>query len=605
MPTYRIALRGQAVDFSFPDDLCAGLGELVAWGEPVDADAGGVAIVPGAIEKTYSVFRDEIAVAASVPPEAAINVALDRIAYGLIVDLDDAVALHAASVGIGDSAVLIAGSTGSGKTSLAAWLVSRGFDFLSDEIAVAADGRVFTFPRPLLTKSRSDAVIELLKLHAGATATAAGPGAALSIPGSRPRTTTPGLLVFPRFEPAAPLRLGPLSAGRALLRLMEANLNARNLPDHGLAVLRDMAAKVPALEIRFPGFDALENVLDPLCAAIAGERLSPSAAQAVLGAVQTALARAAHPQKPVATRPPPPPEPPHPIRPKPSVAPKLTIGMATYDDYDGVFFTVQAIRMFHPEIAGDIEFVIVDNNPGGRGAKALRALESWAPELRYVPNTEVNGTAVRDFVFAEASGTFALCLDCHVLVAPGALAKLLDYMARNPESRDLLQGPLVYDDVRTISTHFNPEWRNGMFGTWGTDPAGEDPAAPPFEIPMQGLGLFACRREAWPGFNRRFRGFGGEEGYIHEKIRRRGGKVLCLPFLRWLHRFQRPFGTPYPNNWPDRIHNYLVGFRELGWDTGPIEEHFRAHLGESSAARILADVRRELGADAEAEHLRT
>jgi hypothetical protein len=26
----------------------------------------------------------------------------------------------------------------------------------------------------------------------------------------------------------------------------------------------------------------------------------------------------------------------------------LSIGMATYDDYDGVYFSVQAIRLYHP-----------------------------------------------------------------------------------------------------------------------------------------------------------------------------------------------------------------------------------------------------------------
>src|SRR5262245_29501083 len=28
---------------------------------------------------------------------------------------------------------------------------------------------------------------------------------------------------------------------------------------------------------------------------------------------------------------------------------KLTVGMATYDDYDGVYFTLQAIRLYHRE----------------------------------------------------------------------------------------------------------------------------------------------------------------------------------------------------------------------------------------------------------------
>ena len=77
---------------------------------------------------------------------------------------------------------------------------------------------------------------------------------------------------------------------------------------------------------------------------------------------------------------------------------------------------------------------------------------------------------------------------------------------------------------------------------------------------MQGLGLFACRREAWPGFNPRFRGFGGEEGYLHEKVRRNGGRVLCLPALGWTHRFARPLGPPYRPTWEDRVRNYRIGW---------------------------------------------
>ena len=66
----------------------------------------------------------------------------------------------------------------------------------------------------------------------------------------------------------------------------------------------------------------------------------------------------------------------------------------------------------------------------------------------------------------------------------------------------------------------------------------------PFEIPMQGLGVFACRKRAWPGFNAAFHGYGGEEGYLHEKFRRTGARCLCVPWLRWMHRFKHPAGAP-------------------------------------------------------------
>lgn len=265
---------------------------------------------------------------------------------------------------------------------------------------------------------------------------------------------------------------------------------------------------------------------------------------------------------------------------------KLTIGMATYDDYDGVYFTLQAIRLYHPEILPDVEFVIVDNNPAGLCGPALRQLADSIPDCRYLPQGHIKATTIKDWVFRRARGRFVLCIDCHILIAPGALKRLIDYFNAAPDTKDLLHGPLIFDGLDGYATHFKPEWNGGMYGTWGTDPAGAEPDLPPFEIPMQGMGLFACRRDAWAGFNPDFRGFGGEEGYIHEKFRQRGGKVLCLPFLRWMHRFNRPLGLPYPNVWADRVRNYLIGFREVGWDTQPVIDHFRTLLGEQVWASV-------------------
>jgi hypothetical protein len=176
---------------------------------------------------------------------------------------------------------------------------------------------------------------------------------------------------------------------------------------------------------------------------------------------------------------------------------------------------------------------------------------------------------------------------------PGAMQRLLAYLTAHDESRDLLQGPLLYDDLNAIATHFRPAWRSGMFGCWDMDVRGRDPDAPPFDIPMQGLGLFCCRRAVWPRFNPRFRAFGGEEGYIHEKFRQNGGRTLCLPFLRWMHRFRRPMGLPYVNRWDDRVRNYLIGFRELGLPTTELEQHYREFMGEA-AGPMLERIKQEL-----------
>jgi len=271
--------------------------------------------------------------------------------------------------------------------------------------------------------------------------------------------------------------------------------------------------------------------------------------------------------------------------------------MATYDDFDGVWFTIQAIGMYQAEVLDDVSFLVIDNHPEGAAGESLRALESWLPNYRYVPFDGYRGTAVRDLVFREACADIVCCVDSHILLRPGALAHLLEWFTANPGSKDLLQGPLLYDDLKSVSTHLKPTWGAGMFGQWDHDPRIDDPDGQPFEIPMQGLGLFACRREAWPGLNPRLRGFGGEEGYLHEKFRQHGGRVLCHPQLGWLHRFARPAGLTYPNVWEDRIRNYHTAWTEIGWDLAPVRSHFRELLGSELDVDAMMERARE-----QAEH---
>ncbi len=276
-----------------------------------------------------------------------------------------------------------------------------------------------------------------------------------------------------------------------------------------------------------------------------------------------------------------------------TVRKKLTIGMATYDDYDGVYFTVQALRLFHPEVTDETEILIVDNNPNGVCANHLQTLAEKVEGCRYVANNEIRGTAVRDFVFREACTDYVMCIDSHVFIESGAIRKLIEYFEANPGSPDLLQGPLLDEDMRSISTHFNPVWKQGMFGIWGLDERGLDPDNEPFDIPMQGMGLAACRKTAWQGYNPRFRGFGGEEGYIHQKFRNAKSRTLCLPFLRWMHRFARPRGAPYDNLWEDRIRIYLIGFEDVGLDTDDVCEHFREYVSAETIGRVLEQISNE------------
>lgn len=274
---------------------------------------------------------------------------------------------------------------------------------------------------------------------------------------------------------------------------------------------------------------------------------------------------------------------------------KLTIGMATFDDYDGVYFTLQAIMLYHPEVLDDIEILVIDNDSGGKCAEPLVKLCNALPvPARYRVEAGIKGTAVKGQVFEQSDTPYTLCIDCHILIQPGAIRQLIEYFDSHPDTRDILHGPLLYDNHKTLNTHFSDTWGSGMKGQWAMDERGRELEARPFEIPAMGMGLSACRTDVWPGYNPKFRGFFVEEQYVHEKFRRNGGKALCLPFLRWVHRFARPYGTKYKNSWKDRVRNYLLAYDELGMDNKEMIDHFKSHLNDPLIDSIIKDYNKEM-----------
>jgi hypothetical protein len=302
--------------------------------------------------------------------------------------------------------------------------------------------------------------------------------------------------------------------------------------------------------------------------------------------------------------------------------PWLTIAMATYEDFYGVDATLFGLRMYQ-NLEG-VEIIVLDNAPDtvhGAETKAICAISG----VKYIPYTENTGTTqTRQRLFDNASGELVLVMDCHVFLVQGAIDKLKAYWdAASPEDKkNLYTGPLLMDSMQQQCSHFECEWRSQMWGTWATawrTPEGammvgkniegtlhmkhmntEGPwmqsGIPwpgheaqlrakgwvvagwddeiPFEVPAQGLGLFMSSKEHWLGFNPDFRHFGGEECYIHTKYRQAGRKTVCLPFLKWRHRFGRPGGPTYPITAEAKLRNYILGFQELGMDLEPVRQHF-------------------------------
>ncbi|WP_417908533.1 glycosyltransferase [Candidatus Electronema sp. PJ] len=508
-------------------------------------------------------------------------------------------ALHGAVVHRNGKSLLMPGHLGGEHSLLASWLLMQGCGYLTDRLVCFPEAKHCFLPLPCpLSLNLSDLSLlepvlhDCLAAHTNSPLLLRGKTNLLFSPRmltDQPSTESEelSLLLFAERKQDTELAIVPLSPAQAAQQL--AGCLANGLV--GFPQAAALARQVPALALYYANCSQLENILLPVIDFILTAQCSPQSLRSFITAFADLSAQKSkaglHSKQqrfpvPAATL-------------RQQRQPKITIGMATYDDYDGVYFSVQALRLYHPEIIDQCEFLIIDNHPDGPCAASLKRFDSWTEQCRYVPLKDVQGTgAARNAVFQHAAGDYVVCMDCHVLLVPGALKRLADYFTTWPDTCDLLQGPLLHDDMRQISTHFEPVWRNGMYGIWAHDPRGDEPTGEPFAIPMQGIGLFACRRDAWPGFNPRFSGFGADEGYIHEKFRQAGGQVLCLPFLRWLHRFARPLGAPYPVRWKDRIHNYLIGFAELGLDIEPIKEHFIGLLGKKEAEAILRELTLEM-----------
>ncbi len=495
-------LETASIAIEFPADLSGWFESLVRPTEP--AVKPNIRLIRERDTDTYTIKAPAGIVATGLELGEALAVFWERMAYFLIDGVTNGLALHAASVRRGGQVVLIAGASGAGKTHLALWYRDQGFDLGSDEITTVrsegtgADARLTTstLSRPVVLKTSAD-----IAGHQIAPRVQPFYGGSMLFPdratGWASESMERGILLLPRFSAGAAFELRELTPGEAALEILNHCLNVRNLPKGGLPLAAAVARRVKGISLVYGDSRQLKGKLDVLTRVLLAGPVSPAdladlcrafnsieSADPGRDASQLSTTTAA-----ATTR-----------RPAPATTAKrfprrLTIGMATYDDYDGAYFTLQNIRLGNPSIAGDLEFLIVDNNPGGVFSEALSRLAEHVDGCRYIARGDWSGTAIRNAVFEEASSPYALCVDSHVLIAPGAVAKLVDYFEADPDTRDLLQGPMVHDDLLRLHTHMEPQWRAGMFGTWGFDERGMDADGPAFEIPLHGLGLFAARKD--------------------------------------------------------------------------------------------------------------
>ena len=208
-------------------------------------------------------------------PAVIASALLERATVHLSDRSQEGVLIHAAAVSIGGRCLLLPGQSGAGKSTLTAWLVSKGFTYLTDELVYIPAGsrEIRSFPRPLNVKtaglSALDGVVSNVArlsphLLSGPRVTLV-PASLLKSPSASRAGELAGI-AFPRFLQDASLDIAPLSKAQLGLALMGCLVNARNLEGHGFSQVVALAGAVPACRLTYGGFDQLGDWVEHVIA---------------------------------------------------------------------------------------------------------------------------------------------------------------------------------------------------------------------------------------------------------------------------------------------------------------------------------------------------
>lgn len=246
--------------------LCASMATPAA-NDPSATFRLGAAFTPDAM----AIYRDDVMLFRSTAKSSVTAIFLERVLEYLIGVCTSGILLHAAAIARNGMALILPGNTGAGKTTLATWLVCRGFEYLTDELlsidteAMSVNG----FARPLhLKKAALPLFAEMIDM--GSDAVMESPlGSHLSptrLGAQVMRFARPCAVVLPEYRAGARFELRALPKAQAATRLMGYVINARKNQQHGFDRVSGLVESVPAFMMTYADLEEAGAQLETMLA---------------------------------------------------------------------------------------------------------------------------------------------------------------------------------------------------------------------------------------------------------------------------------------------------------------------------------------------------
>lgn len=182
--------------------------------------------------------------------------------------------IHAAVVEKGGFGAILAAPPGSGKSTLCAGLVNRGWRLLSDEMALVSivTGRLVPVPRPISMKNQSIDVLRAFAPEAefGNTImdTAKGTVSHMKPPRDSVMRATesvvPAWVIFPKYVPGSETTLSPYAKARALMELGENAFNYSTLGSTGFDSLSGLVDACDCFDFEYSRLEEAVSLFDGL-----------------------------------------------------------------------------------------------------------------------------------------------------------------------------------------------------------------------------------------------------------------------------------------------------------------------------------------------------